>query len=158
MKEWWKMAIFHFKHSYLNWRVIPCKRRMTCVYVIFYSFFSTFFSWIWLSCFSFRFSQIFQVHDMTIIFFFVFFLLFSFSRSHGLFTSSNNAYHRWPFRLEHLFSCEDRLVKLAFWSKVVYIVSVQREDYGSKVFSRNGWFLVNMPQGINQGDFRISRS
>ena len=35
---WWKMAIFHFKHSYLNWRVIPCKRKMICVYAIFSSF------------------------------------------------------------------------------------------------------------------------
>ena len=32
------------------------------------------------------------------------------------------------------------------------------EKYGSKVFPRNGQFLNNVPCGINQGDFRASRS
>ena len=32
MKGWWKMIIFHFKHSYLNWRAIPYRRRMNCFY------------------------------------------------------------------------------------------------------------------------------
>ena len=31
------------------------------------------------------------------------------------------------------------------------------EKYGSKVFPKNGQFLVNVPWGINQGDFRVSR-
>ena len=33
------MAIFHLKYSYLNWKAIPCKRKMTCVFVVFSSFF-----------------------------------------------------------------------------------------------------------------------
>ena len=28
VRGWWKMAISHLKHSYLNWRVIPCRRKM----------------------------------------------------------------------------------------------------------------------------------
>ena len=31
------------------------------------------------------------------------------------------------------------------------------EKYGSKVFPKNGQFLVNVPRGINQGDFKVSQ-
>ena len=27
MKGWWKMTISHLKHSYLNWKAIPCRKR-----------------------------------------------------------------------------------------------------------------------------------
>ena len=66
------MAIYHLEHSYLNWRVIPCKRRMICVYVAFSSFSQHFLA----SWFLFRNNQIFQVHDMTINFSFVLFFFF----------------------------------------------------------------------------------
>ena len=33
------MVISHLKHSYLNWRAIPCRRRMVCVYAFFHHFF-----------------------------------------------------------------------------------------------------------------------
>ena len=56
------MAIFHFKHSYLNWRVFPCRREMICVY----AFFSAFFR------FMFGLKRISQVHNMTINFSFSF--------------------------------------------------------------------------------------
>ena len=95
------MTIFHFKHSYLNWNTIPYRRRMICVYAIFHHFLNTFF---WLLDFFFRLNRIFQVHDMTINF------------SFFLSTQSNDACHRWPSKLKHLFSCEN-----LFWK---------------------GWFLV----------------
>ena len=59
---WWKMAISHLKHSYINWRVIPCKRKKWFVCMQFFIIFSTFFL---LSWFLFRLNRIFQVHDMT---------------------------------------------------------------------------------------------
>ena len=58
------MTIFHFKHSYLDWRAIPRKRRNDLCFCSFLTFF----------LFSFRLSRIFQVHDMTINFLFCFFL------------------------------------------------------------------------------------
>ena len=76
VKGWWKMIISHLKHSYLNWRANPCRRKMIAV---FHHFFNTFFFWIWLSWFSFGLNRIFQVHDMTINFSFCSFFLFSFS-------------------------------------------------------------------------------
>ena len=69
------MAIFHFKHGYLNWRAIPCRRKMIYVYVIFNHFFHIFF-WIWLSWFLFRLTRIFQ--DDNHFFFFLFIVLFIF--------------------------------------------------------------------------------
>ena len=29
---WWKMVISHLKHSYLNWKVNPCRRKMIAVF------------------------------------------------------------------------------------------------------------------------------
>ena len=119
---------FHFKHSYLNWRAIPCKRRNDLRFCGFFIIFSTFFL---LDSLNFRLdsTRIFQVHDMTIIFFFS-----SFFHSHDLSTPDNDAYHRWPSKLKHLFSCEDCFERLAFWFKVVYIISVNKKGCGSKVF------------------------
>ena len=48
VRGWWKMAISHLKHSYLNWRVIPCKRKMICVHVVFHHFLNIF--WFLDSC------------------------------------------------------------------------------------------------------------
>ena len=67
VKGWWKMAIFHLKHSYLNWRVNPCKRKRLQFFIFF---------WIWLSWFSFGLNRIIQVHDMTINFPFFFSFIF----------------------------------------------------------------------------------
>ena len=69
------MVVFHLKHSYLNWRVISCKRRTNCVYVIF--FFQHFFEFCFLD-FLFKLNWISQVHDMTIKFLFLFFFSFLF--------------------------------------------------------------------------------
>ena len=119
MKEWWKMAIFHFKHSYLNWRVISCRRRMICVYAAFHHFLNIFLA----SWFSFRLSRIFQVHDMTINFSFCScihsFFLFFFEWS----TLGNVACHGWSSCLKHIFSYEDRFERVHLLvQKVVHII------------------------------------
>ena len=135
---WWKMIISHLKHSYLNWRVIPCKRKkMIRVYAIFHHFSTFFYSCLDLIEFSSAW------HDNQFLFFI---FLLSFSRSHGLFTSGNDACHRWPSKSKHLFSCENCFERLVFWSKVVYIISIQREDHGSKVFQKNGQFWSTCPR------------
>ena len=111
---------------------------MIRVYAIFHHFFNIF-------CFldsCLDLIEFFQVHDMTINFFFA----FSISRSHSLSFLGNNACHRWPSKLKHLFSYEDCFERLVFWFKVVQIISVQREDYGSKVFQRNGQFWSTCPK------------
>ena len=114
MKGWWKMVVCHLKHSYLNWRAIPCRKRIDCVYEIF--IFNTF--WIWSSWFSFGLNRISQVHDMTIKFLFLFFLsCFFFCCFHELFTPGDDACHRWPSKLKHHFSCEIILKRVVFWSK-----------------------------------------
>ena len=95
MKDWWKMAIFHFKHSYLDWKIIPCKRRNDLCFCSFSSFCQYFFFASW---FLFRPDQNFQVHDMTINFSFIFFY------SHDLSAPGNGACYRWPSKLKHLFS------------------------------------------------------
>ena len=63
-----KVVICHLKHSHLNWRAIPCRKRTDCVYAIF--IFNTF--WTCLSWFSLGLNRISQVHDMTIKFLFFF--------------------------------------------------------------------------------------
>ena len=83
------MVIFHLKYSYLDWRVIPCRRKTMR---FFHHFLNIFSCW-----FSFRLNQIFQVHDMTINFLLFFLFLF-------LSTPSNDVCHRWPSKLKHLFS------------------------------------------------------
>ena len=76
---WWKTTVFHFKHSYLNWRASPCGRKRICVHAIFHHFFLHF--WTWLFWFSFRLNSNFSNawHDNQ--FFFLLFFFFSFSWS-----------------------------------------------------------------------------
>ena len=120
MKGWWKMAISHLEHSYLNWRANPSKRKRL-QFFIFLIFF-----WIWLSWFSFGLNRIFQVHDMIINFSFFFF-------SYDSSTLSNDACHRWPFRLKHHSSCENCFGKgSSFGSRVVHIIFVQRKGMAQK--------------------------
>ena len=133
VKEWWKMTIFHLKHNYLDWRAIPCRRGMICVYAVFHHFSQHIFFASW---FLFWFNRNFQVHDMTINFF----LFFEWS------TMGNVTCRGWPSSLKHLFSYEDRFERVAFWSKVIYIIYVKREDCGSKVFQRNGQFWSTCPK------------
>ena len=89
----------------------------------------------------------------------IFLFRFFFFHSHDPSTPDNDTCHRWPSRLKHHFSVWGFFERgCFFWSKGVHIISVQRKKYGWKVFSKNGQFLVNVPWGINQGDFRASRS
>ena len=109
----------------------------------------------WLSWFLFRLNSNFSSawHDNQ-FFFCSFCSFFSFFLS----TQSNDAYHKRPSKLKHLFSCEDLFRKgLAFGLRLL-VSLLSRERWGSKVFSKNGQFLVNVPWGINQGDFKVSRS
>ena len=155
------MVIFHFKHNYLNWRVIPCKRRMICVYAAFSSFSQHFLA----SWFSFRLSRTFQVHDMTINFsFFFVFLFFCFFFLLFLFLALMVCLLRATTHIIDGLSLKAfLLIWWSFWKGWLLVRGCSyhfcpKEKYGSKVFSKNGQFLVNMPQGINQDDFRISRS
>ena len=158
------MTIFHFKHGYLNWRSIPCRRKMI---VVFHHFFNKFF-WIWLFWFSFGLNRIFQVHDMTINF--SFFLFSSFVLMIRLLRATTHAIDDlsdWS-TTPHVRIILKRVV---FWFKGCSRHFCPKKGYGSKVFhlcqqgkglwfegfSRNGQFLINVPQGINQGDFKVSR-
>ena len=144
------MAISHLKHSYLNWRANPCRRKD-------YSFsFFNFVFWIWLSWFSFGLNRIFQVHDMTINFSFVLFhSFFSLFFNGPLWAIS----HVVDGLLAWSISSHMRIILkgLAFDSRLL-VSFLSREKYGSKIFPRNEQFLVNVPGGINQGDFRASWS
>ena len=113
--------------------------------------FHHFSTYLWLSWFSFTFNRIFQVHDMTINFSFSCSFLFFF---HDLSTPNNDACHKWPSQLKASF-----LIWELFWKGWLLVRSCSyhfcpREKYDSKVFPRNGQFLVDVPWGINQGDFR----
>ena len=143
---WWKMAIFHFKHSYLNWRAIPCKRRNDLRFCGFFIIFSTFFS--------FRPSRIFQVHDMTINFSFALFFLFFFDLS----TLGNDVCHRWLSKLKHHFSYEDCFGFWLFGPKVFIPILLIKRGSWLKSISEKWAILVNVPQGINRGYLRISWS
>ena len=61
-------------------------------------------------------------------------------------TQGNDACHRWPSELKCLFSCKDCFERLAFWSQVVYIISVQREGYGQKCSRKMSNFGPHAPK------------
>ena len=100
------MAIFHFKHSYLNRRV---------------------FSWL-----LFRADRIFQVHDMTINFFLFFFSIFLLRAT----IPAIDGPPSWNISSQ----CEDCFGRLASWSKIVYITSVQRKNMAQKCSREMGNF------------------
>ena len=61
-------------------------------------------------------------------------------------------------QVEAFFSCEDCFGFWPFGLKVfILILSTKRESW-LKSISEKWAILVNVPQGINQGDFKISRS
>ena len=128
MKGWWKITVFHLKHSYLNWRVISCRRRTNCIYAI---FFSTFFEFGFLD-FLFELNRISQVHDMTINFFYFF------STTCLLRTTMHtiDGFIGWST----ISQVGIVLKGSSFGQRVVHVISVQKKDYGSKVFHRNRQF------------------
>ena len=85
---WWKMAIFHLKHSYLNWRAIPCRRRMVCVY----AFFIIFLIYVWTQM---NFSNAWYDNQFSFLFIHSFFLFFR-----GLSILGNDPCYRWSSNLE----------------------------------------------------------
>ena len=141
------MVIFHLKHSYLNWRVNPCRRkRLQFFQHIFLNL--TFFIFVWTQS---KFSS--AWHDNQFFFLFIhFFSFFEWS------TLGNVTCRGWPSSLKHIFSYEDRFERVGFLVQDCLYHFCPR-GYGSKVFpKKNGQFLIDMPQDINQGDFRVSRS
>ena len=128
------MVVSYLKHSYLNWRAIPCKRRMVCVYAFFIIFFQFTIGLKWIS----------PVHDMTINFLFLLFIHFFFF--FGLPTLGNVACRRWPSSLKYLFSYEDRFEKVGFWLEVARIISVQRKNMTQKYSRKMGNFWSMCPK------------
>ena len=141
------MAIFHFKHSYLDWRAIPYKRRnYLCLAFFFLNL--AFFCLDW-SNYS---SAWYDNHFL----FFVHFFFFSFSCS---VYSEQQRMSSMTFQIEAPLLMRELFWKgLAFGPRLFVPVFSKERIMAQKVFSKNGQFLVNMPQDINQGDSRVSRS
>ena len=75
VKGWWKMTISHLKHSYLNWRVNPCKRKR----LQFFIFFQIFFEFGFFFLFSFGLNRIFKCMTWQSIFLFILLFIHFFS-------------------------------------------------------------------------------
>ena len=172
VKGWWKMVISHLKHSYLNWRANPCRRKRLQFFIFFHNFLNlVFLIFVWTQS---NYSS--AWHDNQFFF-----------HSHNMSTPNDDAYHKWPSKLKNHFSCgncfgEGRLLvqglftsflsKERVWLKSVLFVSTRNRVMVQKIadtifvskkelwlegFSRNGPFSINVPQSINQGDFKVSR-
>ena len=93
-------------------------------------------------------TRIFQVHDMTINFSFFFTICLLRATMHAIDGPpgwSTTSYERIVLK------------EVVFWFKVVKIISVQKGLWLKSILEK--WaILFNVPQGINQGDFRVSRS
>ena len=137
------MAIFHFKHSYLNWRVIPYKRRIICVFfAVFHHFVNIFLlldSHLDLVEFSkcMTWQSIFLL--LFVFLFFLFFCFFAFFFFHFLVLMAcplRATTHAIDDLSSRNISSHVRIILkgLAFWFEVARITSVQRK-IGSKVFS-----------------------
>ena len=163
------MAIFHFKHSHLNWRAIPCRKRneLGLCNPLFQHFLNlVFLIFVWTQS---NFSSAWYDNQISLsLFFFAFFFFLSYS--HDLNAPGNDAYHRWLSRLKHHFSCRNCFESVIFFCPRLFLpFLLARKGYGSKWlfipfllvkkgYSSKGilirWvivFLINMPQGINQG-------
>ena len=127
MKRWWKMAISHLKHSYLNWRANPCRRKMIAVFHRFFQHIFlnlAFLIFVWIQS---NFSSAWHDNQLFFLFFFFFF------RSHGSSTLGNDMCHRWPSRSKHHSSCENCFEKgSSFGSRVVHVISIQRKGMTQK--------------------------
>ena len=116
---------------------------MICVFAIFHHFLNIFF---WLSWFSFGLNSNFSSawHDNQ------FFSLFF----HDLSTPGNDACHRWPSRLKHLFLCKDCFGRVGFLVQSCLGHFYPKRGSWLKNISEKWVILVNMSQGINQRWFR----
>ena len=99
VKGWWKMVISYLKHSYLNWRANPCRKKNDCSFSSFSNFLNlAFLIFVWTQS---NFSSAWH-NNQFFFFFYSFFFIFR-----ELSTLGNIAYRKWPSSLKHLFSCED---------------------------------------------------
>ena len=121
----------------------------------FYSFSSFFQHFFLILDFHLDSTQIFQVHDMTINFSFV---LFCFFHSHDLSTPGNDARHKWPSKLKHLFLCKDCFERVGFLvQSCLGHFCPKRGSWLQSILEKRA-ILINVPQGIDQSNFKISRS
>ena len=74
---------------------------------------------------------------------------------HDLSTLGNDAYHRCLSRLKHHFSCRNCFERVIFWSKGCSCHFCPKKGLWLKNIPEKWiiFFLVNMPQDINQGWF-----
>ena len=126
------MVIFHLKPSYLNWRVIPCKRRKSCIYAIF--FFDIFLNlafliFVWIRS---NFSSAWYDNQF---FFFAFIIFFPPCLLRAT-THTIDGFSGWS-TISHVGIV---LKGSSFGQRVVHVIFVQRKNYGSKVLLRNGQF------------------
>ena len=126
------MAIYHLERSYLNWRAIPCKEND--LYLCSFSSFSQHF--FLLSWFSFRLNLNFSSawHDNHFSFCFLAFFLFLVLTVCLLRATTQiiDDLSDWSI------SSHVRIVLkgLAFGSRVVYIIPVQRKDMAQKILEK----------------------
>ena len=128
MRGWWKMAIFHLKHSYLNWKVIPCKREMIRVYAIFHHFFFAFFDLLDSHLGLLEFFTCMTWQSFFLFFFFHFFLTHLLQVT----TRAIEGLSDWSITSQY----GDSFGKMVFWSKIVYIISIQKRIMAQKMVSK----------------------
>ena len=79
---------------------------------------------------------------MTIIFLFVFFF-----HSHNLSTLGNDARHRWPSKLKHLFLCKDCFERVGFFGPKLFRSFLSKERImAQKYFREMGAFWLTCPK------------
>ena len=134
------MAISHFKHSYLDWRTIPCKRRNDLCFCSFSTFS------IFLDS---RLVKFFKCMTWQSIFFFFY----------DLSAPSNDAYHRWTSSLKHLFSYEDRFERVRLFGPKLFASFLSKKRImAQKYFSEMGNFGQRAPSRQSRWSLRISWS
>ena len=101
-----KDGYFSFQTQLPRLKSKPLQEKKWFVFMQFFQHFLNTFFLTRLSWFSFRLNSNFQVHDTTINFSFLLFFFYS----HDWSASGNDACHRWPSKLKHLF-----LVWGLFW-------------------------------------------
>ena len=130
------MAIFHLKHSYLNWRAIPCGRKIeSCLCNLLFHFFldldliKIFKCMIWQSIFSF----------------------FSFlsTRLFRAMMHIVDGLSGWS-TISHVGLV---LTRVVFWSKGCSCHFYPKRGLWLDDVLEQWVILVSIPQGINQGDF-----
>ena len=141
------MTIFYFKNSHLNWKTIPYRRRMNCVYcnIFFQHFLNSIF--LILVCTQSNFSSAWYDNQISLFVFIFYFFCFFFSCSQDLSASGNEAYHRWLSKLKHHFSCENYFERGCLLIKGLFMSFLSKKGLWLKSVPKKWaiFFLVNMP-------------